>query len=326
MATPEIDSIEVAADHQFHQLSNNNGTNKEEKRIPRLSPTQESILWFFVDENKPLDPRFFAKGIGIDETTVRIAISVLNKHGFSIEKVDGNGYLLAEEQKEIALQVLIVQPWGVEGNVDGQRLKLKSSERELVNRAIEHDQEALAGLYALYFPRVYRYILARTGNSFDAEDITGEVFIKVLEAIDRFEWREAPFSAWLFRIAHNAVISQRRKDGARGRSAPLNDNSTHLAIATCSVEDRVENRIQIEEIQLYIDRLPEAYRQVMSLRFMAGLSVAETATAMNKGKGNIKVIQHKAMKKLREMAATPNETEFKTTQQFRLSDLYPENP
>jgi len=92
-------------------------------------------------------------------------------------------------------------------------------DRLLVDAARAGSDAALSELYTLYFPRVYRYILARTGNSYDAEDLTEEVFMKVLEAIERFEWREAPFSAWLFRIAHNAVISQRRKDGARGRSA-----------------------------------------------------------------------------------------------------------
>ena len=144
-------------------------------------------------------------------------------------------------------------------------------ERLLVDAARAGSEAALSELYTLYFPRVYRYILARTGNTYDAEDLAEEVFMRMLDAIERFQWREAPFSAWLFRIAHNAVISQRRKDGARGRSAPLSEG------------------------------LPEAQRRVISLRFAAGLSVAETARVMGKGEGNVKVIQHKAIVKLREM-------------------------
>ena len=85
-------------------------------------------------------------------------------------------------------------------------------ERLIVDAARAGNASALSELYTLYFPRVYRYILARTGNTYDAEDLAEEVFMRVLEAIERFQWREAPFSAWLFRIAHNAVISQRRKD------------------------------------------------------------------------------------------------------------------
>lgn len=171
-------------------------------------------------------------------------------------------------------------------------------ERAIVDAAREGDEAALAELYNLYFPRVYRYILARMGNPYDAEDLTEEVFLRVLDAIGRFQWREAPFSAWLFRIAHNAVISQRRKDGARGRSSPL---SEALPVDSQGPEELVENRLALSEVMKAAETLPEAQRRVIALRFAAGLSVAETAKAMGKGEGNVKVIQHKAIAKLREM-------------------------
>ena len=171
-------------------------------------------------------------------------------------------------------------------------------ERLLVDLAKAGDEKALSELYLTYFPRVYRYILARTGNSHDAEDLAEEVFMRVLEAIDRFQWREAPFSAWLFRIAHNAVISQRRKETARGKSGPLNDG---LQSDSLGPEELVEHRVALNEVMTAAQKLPEAQRQVIALRFGAGLSVAETAQAMGKGEGNVKVIQHKAIAKLREM-------------------------
>src|SRR5437879_1304423 len=171
-------------------------------------------------------------------------------------------------------------------------------ERLIVDAAKAGNEQALSELYTLYFPRVYRYILARTGNSYDAEDLAEEVFMRVLEAIQRFQWREAPFSAWLFRIAHNAVISQRRKDGARGRSAPLSEG---LALDSQGPDEMVETQLTILEVRRAAEKLPEAQRQVIALRFGAGLSVAETARAMNKGEGNVKVIQHKAIAKLKEM-------------------------
>ena len=173
-------------------------------------------------------------------------------------------------------------------------------ERAVVDAARAGDEAALAELYSLYFPRVYRYILARMGNPYDAEDLTEEVFLRVLDAIERFQWREAPFSAWLFRIAHNAVISQRRKDGARGRSSPL---SEALPVDSQGPEEMVANRLALNEIMKAAETLPEAQRRVISLRFAAGLTVAETARAMGKGEGNVKVIQHKAIAKLREMLA-----------------------
>jgi RNA polymerase sigma-70 factor (ECF subfamily) len=171
-------------------------------------------------------------------------------------------------------------------------------EREVVDAAKAGDEAALTELYKLYFPRVYRYILARMGNPYDAEDLTEEVFLRVLDAIERFQWREAPFSAWLFRIAHNAVISQRRKEGARGRSSPLLEA---LPVDSQGPEEMVENRLAINEIMKAAETLPEAQRRVISLRFAAGLTVAETARAMGKGEGNVKVIQHKAIAKLREI-------------------------
>jgi len=174
------------------------------------------------------------------------------------------------------------------------------SERLLVDAAKAGDQAALSELYQSYFPRLYRYILARTGNTYDAEDLTEDVFMRVLEAIERFQHREAPFSAWLFRIAHNAVISQRRKEGARGRSSPL---SEALPVDSQGPEEMVENRLALNEIMKAAETLPEAQRRVISLRFAAGLTVAETARAMGKGEGNVKVIQHKAIAKLREMLA-----------------------
>jgi len=177
-----------------------------------------------------------------------------------------------------------------EGDAHGERL--------VVDAARVGDQAALSELYTLYFPRVYRYILARTGNPYDAEDLAEEVFLRVLDSIERFQWRQAPFSAWLFRIAHNAVISQRRRDGARGRPAPLSDG---LPVGTQGPEELVANRMAINEVMRAAQSLPESQRQVIALRFAAGLSVAETARALGKGEGNVKVIQHKAIAKLRQM-------------------------
>ncbi len=179
-------------------------------------------------------------------------------------------------------------------------------ERSLVEAARAGDDQALVEIYTRYFPRVYRYILARIGNVADAEDLTEEVFLKVMTAIKRFQWRDAPFSAWLFRIAHNALVSRRRRDGARGRSTSL---SEALPMDAKGPEETVEDRLAISEVMRAARNLPETQRRVIFLRFAAGLSVAETAKALGKGEGNIKVIQHKAIVKLREMLA-PKSTSY----------------
>ncbi|MDP2948789.1 MAG: sigma-70 family RNA polymerase sigma factor [Chloroflexota bacterium] len=171
-------------------------------------------------------------------------------------------------------------------------------ERDLVDAARVGDEEAIAELYNSYFPRVYRYMLARTSNVADAEDLTEDVFIRVLDALERFEWRQAPFSAWLFRIAHNAIVSHQRRDGARGKVGPLLPT---LPVRTPGPEEVVEARLALEEVMRATRNLPEAQRRVIALRFGAGLSVAETARALGKGEGNVKVIQHKAIAKLKEL-------------------------
>ena len=92
-------------------------------------------------------------------------------------------------------------------------------ERETVDRARGGDQQALADLYDWYMPRVYRYAVARIGNTAEAEDLTEEVFLKMLGAIGEFRWRDVPFSSWLFRIAHNQLASHFRRNAQRGGPA-----------------------------------------------------------------------------------------------------------
>src|SRR2546422_11774224 len=90
----------------------------------------------------------------------------------------------------------------------------------MVDAARAGDASALSELYTLYFPRVYRYILARTGNTYDAEDLAEEVFMRVLEAIERFQWREAPFSPPRFPVPPHAGVTPRRQKTAPRRPPP----------------------------------------------------------------------------------------------------------
>jgi len=82
--------------------------------------------------------------------------------------------------------------------------------RLLVDRAQQGDREALEELYLLHFDRIYSYLHMSVGNRHDAEDLTTQTFLKMLESIKRFRWRSAPFSAWLFRIAHNLAMDHFR--------------------------------------------------------------------------------------------------------------------
>lgn len=178
-----------------------------------------------------------------------------------------------------------------EGRVEG--------EKELIAAAQEGNQGALTELFNTHFPSVYRYILARTGHPQDAEDLAQEVFMRMLDGLGRYRWREVPFRAWLFKIAHNVVVSRYRRDGHwLGRVTPLSDT---LAIPATGPEEEAEARFALEEVFQAARRLPLVQRRVIELRFAAGLSVAETAQILGKTENNVKVIQHKAIYKLREV-------------------------
>jgi RNA polymerase sigma-70 factor (ECF subfamily) len=173
-------------------------------------------------------------------------------------------------------------------------------ERDIVERARSGDQQALAELYDLYLPRIYRYILARTGNSAEAEDITEDVFVRMLGAIGNFQWRQAPFAAWLFRIARNQLVSYIRKNGLRRQETPLAESVADPAPDPLT---RVEDRLSFEQIFDLAQALPQAQREVLWLRFGVGLSVSDTARALGKRETNIKVLQHKAIARLQKLLA-----------------------
>lgn len=172
-------------------------------------------------------------------------------------------------------------------------------ERATVDRARTGDQQALADLYDWYMPRVYRYAVARMGNVAEAEDLTEEVFLKMLGAISDFRWREVPFSSWLFRIAHNHVATHFRRTAQRG--GPMAELSEEMVDWRAETASTVEDKITMEEVRRAADQLPEAQREVIALRFVSGLSIAETAKALGKREGNIKALQHKAVAKLQKM-------------------------
>ena len=173
------------------------------------------------------------------------------------------------------------------------------AERAAVDRARTGDQQALADIYDWYMPRVYRYAMARMGNSHEAEDVTEEVFLKLLGAIGDFRWRDVPFSSWVFRIAHNCIATHYRRTAQRG--GPAAEIPEDFVDTRHDVAYAIEERITLEEVRVAAAALPEAQREVIALRFAVGLSIAETAKALGKREGNVKALQHKAVSKLQKM-------------------------
>ncbi len=184
----------------------------------------------------------------------------------------------------------------VDHSVD--ELVLGFDERAIVSAAQRGDQDALGSLYESFFPRVYRYVATRLGNPEDAEDVTEEIFLRIIDNLGSFEFRGLPFGAWVFRIARNEVVSHVRRQKVRSATAPLDElipdaNADHVS--------EVETQLTIAVVRQAAEKLPEAQRQVIALRFGAGLSVAETAQALKKTENNVKVLQHKAIAKLQQL-------------------------
>jgi RNA polymerase sigma-70 factor (ECF subfamily) len=192
--------------------------------------------------------------------------------------------------------------------VSSEPLSVQARDEELVERAQAGDEAAFAALYDIYFPRVYRYILARLGNAADAEDIAAEVFEKMLGAIDRFHWREeATFGAWVLRIAYNQIVTHYRRNGSRPKTTPL---SEHLPLRTPEPEEIVQRKLALEEVRAAMDQLPGAQRQVLMLRFAGGLSISETAKVLGKQENNVKVLQHKGVSRLQQILVSEGRAEL----------------
>ena len=177
-------------------------------------------------------------------------------------------------------------------------------EQSLVQRAQQLDQAAFAKIYEEHFDKVYRYVALRIGDRMEAEDITQQVFLNALKAIHSFKWQGVPFSAWLFRIAHNQVVDYLRKR-TRQATAPLDDVLTSTDPEPAEI---AEQNINIEHINQAAQGLTELQREVISLRFASELSVTEAARVMGKSESAVKALQHSAIRALRRaLKVTPDE-------------------
>ena len=169
------------------------------------------------------------------------------------------------------------------------------SEENLVRRAQNSDQEAFAQLYEEYFDKIYRYLALRIGNEMEAEDMTQQVFLNALRSISSFRWRGVPFSAWLYRIAHNQAVDYLRKKKKR-TSVPLDES---LVASDNNPQSATERKLDIEQLLSATKRLTEAQHEVISLRFTSELSIAQVARVMGKSQGAVKALQHSAIVALR---------------------------
>jgi RNA polymerase sigma-70 factor (ECF subfamily) len=172
--------------------------------------------------------------------------------------------------------------------------------RRLVERAQKGDREALEELYLVHFDRIYSYLQLTVGNRYDAEDLTNQTFVKMLESIERFQWRKVPISAWLFRIAHNLAMDHFR---SRRRWQPEEEVPEPPGEEEPSAELEAMQVIGRESMLKLIDRLSPEQQQVLTLKFVFNLPNAEVAAILDKTEGAIKSLQHRALVSLQKQIA-----------------------
>jgi RNA polymerase sigma-70 factor (ECF subfamily) len=175
-----------------------------------------------------------------------------------------------------------------------------SDVRRLVDRAQQGNRDALEELYLRHFDRIYSYLHMSVGNRYDAEDLTTQTFVKMLESIGRFRWQAAPFSAWLFRIAHNLAMDHFR---ATRRWQPEEDVPEPPGSEEASAEDQAMHVLGRESMLELIDKLSPEQQQVLTLKFVFNFPNAEVATILGKTEGAIKSLQHRALVSLEKQLA-----------------------
>jgi RNA polymerase sigma-70 factor (ECF subfamily) len=167
--------------------------------------------------------------------------------------------------------------------------------RTLVERAQRGDRDALEELYLLHFDRIYSYLHLSVGNRHDAEDLTTQTFLRMLEAIGRFRWQAAPFSAWLFRIAHNLAMDHFR---SRRRLQTEEEVPEPPGAEESSAEEQALDSLGHAGMLELIERLSAEQRQVLTLKFVFGFGNGEVATILGKTEGAVKSLQHRALASL----------------------------
>jgi len=174
----------------------------------------------------------------------------------------------------------------------------ESTSAEWVTRAQAGEAEAIGRLYEQHHEALFRYLWARVGERPLAEDLTGEVFMRMLNALPHYRASTAPFRAWLYQIARNLLVDHYRKTSGRvlvplQQAEVMRDEMSDLSLT-------VEHQLTMERVHQALARLDEAQREVVALRFLSGLSLQEVAAALGKTENAVKALQHRGLAALRQ--------------------------
>ena len=168
----------------------------------------------------------------------------------------------------------------------------------LVHRAQAGDAEAFGELYDRYLDLVYRYVYYRVGSAQLAEDLTSETFLRALRRITSFTWQGRDVGAWLMTIARNLIADHYKSSRTRLELSTDDVTESGARLTTDGPEDAVLEAMQNRVLLAVVKQLGAEQQECIVLRFLQGLSVAETAQAMGKNDGAIKALQYRAIRSL----------------------------
>lgn len=174
-------------------------------------------------------------------------------------------------------------------------MQVQPDEVELIQRAKACDPDALSMIYERYYQGIYRYVYYRVGDSALAEDLTGDIFLKMLHGIESYSIQGVPFSAWLYRIARNRIIDHLRRQPEK---TDVSLEEARVESIT-SGETAIDNALQRDELLKAVKILTDEQRQVIILKFIDDLDNATIGKMLGKTEGAVKSLQHRALDTLR---------------------------
>ena len=181
---------------------------------------------------------------------------------------------------------------------------IEFNEEDVLIRASKGDRDAFGQLYGRYIDRIFNYVYYRTGNLHDAEDLTARVFQRAMNHIHNYTDRGVPFSAWLYRIAHNLVANWHR-DRSRRQEIPLNDVPVLPSRGDHPERNLVRSQEQ-ESLLRLIRRLPPERQNLLILKFVENMSNAEIGQIMGRSEGAVKSLYHRTLLALRDQIGDQN--------------------
>jgi len=179
---------------------------------------------------------------------------------------------------------------------------MKELEQELIKKAQKGEKQAFAALYDTYVEAIYRFIYLKIGRKADAEDITQQVFLNAWQNIQRYNYKGFPFSSWLYKIAHNAVIDFYRSYNNQAK-IELESAEEIIQENGPNQEQEIDSNLDLERIKKAIQQLPPDQQSIIIMRFVDDLPIKEIARILEKNEGTIRVIQHRALKQIRKICS-----------------------